>query len=190
MVRDSRKLSNGREGRARGWSPQRVESPHAHLAAAALIISVLMGGDASAEPRESTDLSGSYIALGPLGSAVNVDGSWDGGFGGELSFARINEHRRLEALGISLGGLQFTERTGGRIWADAFLGARLLFGVMTGISAGVTVEVDEVRPGRWGGQGTLWVYSGVMPYFRIGTVQRGGAFVDVGLKIPLPALRW
>jgi hypothetical protein len=119
-----------------------------------------------------------------------VEGTWDGGFGGELSLVRVNEHRRLAGLGISLGGLQYTERSGGRLWGDLFGSTRTVAGVMTGLSLGLAVEVDEVRRWRWGAQGTLWVYAGVIPYVRMGSLQRGGLFVDVGLKIPLPALRW
>lgn len=185
MVRDFRKLSVfDRRG-------ARDSSPHASLiVAAVLIIAGLGAGSASADVRESTDLSGTYVAIGPLGSAVHVEGAWSGGFGGELTFARVNERRRLLGLGLSLGALQYTERSGGRIWADLFASTRTVFGVATGVSLGAVVEVDQVRPGRWGGQATLWVYSGVIPYLRVGSVQRGGAFVDVGLKIPLPALRW
>jgi hypothetical protein len=128
--------------------------------------------------------------LGPVGALVRTDGEWDGAFGGEASLWRIREHSILSALGLGLGGQKFSEGNAGRLWADFLAGYRTAFGAAFGLGIGVTTEVDEVIPARWGGHASLWVYAGVIPYIRVGAVDGRGAFVDVGLKITLPALRF
>jgi hypothetical protein len=146
---------------------------------------------ASAEPlRSPTDLDGVYLALGPVGALVRSDGAWDGAFGGEASIWRVREHEILSAAGLGFGGQKFAEGNGGRLWADVLAAHRTAFGVAIGLGAGVTAQIDEVVPPKWGGHGTLWVYAGIVPYVRVGGVEGRGVFVDVGLKVVLPALRW
>jgi hypothetical protein len=153
--------------------------------------SLLFASDASADELQSTaDLDGVYIALGPVASLVRVESEWDGAFGGELMLVRVTENHPIGALGLAFGGVAFAEREGGRLWADALVATNKTFGISTGLSLGPTVEVHEVTPPRWGGQATLWVYAGVIPYVRVGAVADAGTFVDIGIKISLPALRF
>jgi hypothetical protein len=131
-----------------------------------------------------------YLALGPVGSALRIEDQWDGAFGGEMSLLRVRERDLVSALGIEVGGQRFSERQGGLVWVDLFAGHRRPWGVTVGASMGVTAEVDQVRPPRWGAQGSLWVFAGIVPYVRAGAVQNSGVFFDMGVKIVLPAIRW
>jgi hypothetical protein len=113
---------------------------------------------------------------------------WDGTFGGEAQITRVREHQTISAMGLAIGGLRYAERTGGRLWGD------LVFAhdpgpITLGLSIGATVELDDLRVPRWGGQATLWVFAGALPYVRVAAVQDSGVVVDIGLKIALPALR-
>lgn len=118
-----------------------------------------------------------------------MDSAWDAAFGGEAGLYRIDARRRLIALGLATGGVWYSAREGGRVWVHGELGLSLL-GRVIGISAGPTVELDDERPPRWGAQGSLWVFAGVIPYLRIGAVQDTGAFFEAGIRISLPTLRW
>jgi hypothetical protein len=139
--------------------------------------------------RSTADLDGIYLALGPAGGAVYTRSSWDSGFGGEISLVRVREQEFLGALGLGIGGIRFATEDRGRIWADVQLGSRRPLGLGAGLNAGVTAELDAVIPPRWGAQATLWVFLGVLPYVRVGTIQQSGLFVDLGVKIALPVLR-
>jgi hypothetical protein len=139
--------------------------------------------------RPVADLDGVYLTLGPTGGAVYTQEGWDSGFGGEISLVRVREQDVLGALGLGLGGIRFTTEDQGRIWADVQLGSRRPLGLGAGVSAGVTAEIDAVISPRWGAQATLWVFLGVIPYVRVGTVQRSGLYVDLGVKIALPVFR-
>jgi len=140
--------------------------------------------------RASADLDGFYVTLGPIASVVRVESEWDAAFGGELMLIRVTEQRPVVALGLAVGAIAFAEREGGRLWADVVVATQKPFGISTGLSLGPTVEVHDVIPPRWGGQATLWIFVGVIPYVRVGTVKEAGTFVDIGLKISLPALRF
>jgi hypothetical protein len=139
--------------------------------------------------RPVADLDGVYLTLGPTGAAVYTRAGWDSGFGGEISLVRVREQDALGALGLGLGGIHFTTEERGRIWADILLGSSRPLGVGAGLSAGATAEIDAVIPPRWGAQATLWVFLGVIPYVRVGTVQRSGPYIDLGVKIALPVFR-
>jgi hypothetical protein len=121
---------------------------------------------------------------------VHVEGDWDGAFGGEVSLWRVREQSLLSALGGGFGGHKFSERDGGRLWGEISTAHRFRWGLALGLAAGTTAEVHQVTPPRWGGYGSIWAFAGVMPYLRVGAVQSAGTFVDLGVKIPLPALRW
>jgi hypothetical protein len=138
----------------------------------------------------AADLDGLYVAVGPVGSAISIEGAWTGGFGGELTVARVCERRALAAIGGAAGALRFAERDGGLVWVDALVGTRRLLGIPVGVSGGLAVQVDEVVPPRFGAHATLWVWAGVQPYVRVGELERSGRFVEAGVKIPLPAIRW
>jgi len=135
-------------------------------------------------------MDGSYVALGPLGAATRVQDAWDGGFGAAVALYRVREHRRISAIGLEFGGMRFAEREGGRLWADALVATRRPFDLAIGVSVGGVAEVHDVSPPSWGAHAGLWVFAGVIPYVRIGTVERSGVFIDFGLKIALPAFRW
>jgi hypothetical protein len=146
---------------------------------------------AVAEPLPSpAKLDGVYLALGPVGALVHVEDDWDGAFGGEMSLWRVREHDLVSGLGVSIGGHKFSEREGGRVWSEVLAAHRLRWGLALGVAAGATAEVDQVTPPRYGAYGSVWVFAGVIPYVRVGTVQSEGTFVDLGVKIALPALRW
>ncbi len=146
-----------------------------------------------ADPRvaESTaaswNLDGLYLWLGPIGAATRIEGMWDSTVGGDLSVVRIRERDLVGALGLSVGASRWTERGGGRLWADAIAGTRI--GRMVGVSAGPILELDELSHPRFGGSVGAWVFLGVTPYVRVGIVDKLGGFVELGLHIALPVLR-
>lgn len=154
------------------------------------------GAHAQAKPSRSdplpstADLDGTLFALGPVAAAVYAGEAWDGGFGGEVMLVRIREGRPLAALGIAAGGIRFAEAGNGRLWVDVLVGTKKLFGVGLGVSGGLAVEVGDLQRPRFGWQATLWGYAGVLPYVRVGDVEDSGFFMDAGVKITLPAIRW
>jgi hypothetical protein len=141
------------------------------------------------EVRAHGDLDGIYVTLGPVAAGTYVDDVFTMAAGLELSVVRVTEHRIPAALGISGGGLSYGARQGGRLWAEveAALADPLPFGL--GLSVGVGAEVDPVRRPRMGAQGTLWLFAGVVPYLRLGTLAEVGTFVEAGIMLKLPALR-
>ena len=141
---------------------------------------------------EVANLDGLYLTLGPVAAAVYTHGEhdWDGGFGGELMLLRVRENNVLSAIGLAAGGVHFAEAGNGRLWGDVVLANKTALGLGVGISGGLAVEVGDLQKPRFGWQATLWVYAGVIPYIRLGSLEQTGTFVDVGLKITLPALRW
>ena len=143
------------------------------------------------EPLPSTaDLDGTIFALGPVAAAVYADESWDGGFGGEVLLVRVREGEPVAALGIAAGGIRFAQAGNGRLWADLLVGTQHLLGVGIGLSGGLAVEVGDLQRPKFGWQATLTGYAGVLPYLRLGDVEGSGFFVDAGIKIVLPAIRW
>jgi hypothetical protein len=157
-----------------------------------VVLAVLAGAgpaaaDGVAPPRQAGTLDGTYVAVGPVGAAVRIAGGWDAAFGGELSLARVQERRPLAGFGLTLGAATYTERSGGRLWADLQAATRWL-GPAVGAGLGPVLEIDDLRPPRWGAQVSLWVYVGVIPYLRLGHLETTGTFLEVGLRVPLPAL--
>lgn len=136
-----------------------------------------------------TSLDGTYLALGPAAAFVHADGQWDGGFGGEISLVRVRERERVAALGLAAGALRLAAVDRGRVWAELLAGSRLA-GLHAGLAAGATMEIDETRPPRWGGHATVWIFAGVVPYARLGVVEEGGPFAEMGIKIALPVVDW
>lgn len=141
-------------------------------------------------PRSPASLDGTYLVLGPMGGAVRLGGSWDSGFGGALSLVRVREQAGLALVGADVGGLRLARGDHGLVWADLLAGSRRLAGLLLGLGVGVSAELSPVFSTRWGGQATLWMFAGITPYARIGVVQRGGTYVDFGIKVALPAFRF
>lgn len=157
------------------------------MALAVLLAPAPALADGAESPSAEGTLDGTYVALGPVGAGLYIDGDWDAAFGGEVSLARVQERRALAGYGLTLGAAAYTERSGGRLWADLQAGTRRL-GPTLGVGLGPVVEIDDLRPPRWGLQGSIWLYAGAIPYLRAGHLERTGTFVEFGLRIPLPVL--
>lgn len=153
-------------------APARAETPRPHDGAAT-----------------GAAFKGVYLALGPVLSVMHQQGGWDTAFGGEITLAWVDERQTLAGIGISVGGLQLSEREAHRAWAD-LLAATHIAGVAVGASLGMVADFDLVSPWRVGPQASLWLYAGVMPYARVAYAQATGTVYEVGLKVPLPALEW
>jgi hypothetical protein len=136
----------------------------------------------------SWDLDGLYFWIGPVGAASRAEASWDSTIGGDIALVRVREHEAIGAIGATLGASRWTERGGGRLWLDALVGTR--FGRMVGVSAGPILELAELSHPRVGASVGLWAFVGVTPFVRVGAVQDLGGFVEVGVHVALPALRF
>ncbi|MBA3464087.1 MAG: hypothetical protein H0T46_29300 [Deltaproteobacteria bacterium] len=137
--------------------------------------------------RASWDLDDTYLWLGPTGAASRIESEWDSTIGGHLALVRVRERRTLGVIGGMVGATLWTERGGGRIWADAVAGTRL--GRMVGVSAGPILELSELRHPKVGGSIGLWAFVGVTPFIRVGAVDELGAFAEIGVHLALPVLR-
>jgi hypothetical protein len=135
-------------------------------------------------PRVSMD--GLYLTIGPVGTLTRIQDNWIGAVGAEISVMSVHEQRTPAAIGIDFGGISYAGRPGGRFWAEAQIGFEKHLPIGVGLSAGVSAEVDPVEPPRWGGQATLWLFAGVIPYVRVGEVEGTGSFVEVGVMIKIP----
>jgi hypothetical protein len=148
------------------------------------------GAPARAKPAvRLTTLDGTYLALGPTAALVRTDEDgqaiWDGGFGGEIALVRVREHEPVASLGLAAGALRLSSADRGRAFGEILLGSRIA-GIHAGLGAGTSVEIDDVRPPRWGGHATVWIFAGVVPYARAGVVEGGGSFAEIGIKIAFP----
>lgn len=141
------------------------------------------GAGASPPPRH-------FAALGVLGGAVRLEGAWDSVIGAELAVGGLCDECPLAAWAAGASFVGFGERGGGRASLEGALGTRWPTGLLLGASAGPVLQVDPLRRPRAGGQASVWLFAGVVPYVRVGAVERSGLFVDLGLRIPLPAGRW
>lgn len=137
----------------------------------------------------SWDLDGLYVWIGPVGAAGRLDGAWDSAFGADLAVVRVREAAALGAAGLAAGAARWAARGGGRIWLDALAGTRL-GGRMYGATLGPVVELAELSHPRVGGAIGLWAFFGPTPYARVGVVGDGAAFVELGIHLALPAIRW
>ena len=160
-------------------------------AAALLSAPPVAAAEDLAGPREP--LPDHFAGVAAVGSAARVEGAWDSAFGAEVGVGRLDEDggdRLLPLWALSAGVLGFGERSGGRAWAEAAVGTRWPSGVPVGLGVGPAVELDDLRRPRWGGQVTLFAMAGVIPYVRLGVLQEGGTFADVGIRIAFPVVRW
>ncbi|KAB2899242.1 MAG: hypothetical protein F9K40_10480 [Kofleriaceae bacterium] len=163
-----------------------------------LTLTLLRSHPAHADPatlppptlRAASDLDGLHIWLGPIGAATHVDGSWDSAWGGTVAALRIREQAPLGAVGAWLGGTHYALRDGGRVWLEGVAGTRRLGGRMLGAAAGPVVELADLRHPRLGAQASIWCFAGVVPYARLGVLEASGPFVEVGISLSLPALRF
>lgn len=176
-----------------------VASRHQH--GLAIAVAILLGWSAAANAKESkdshrltSDLDGSYITLGPVAGALQVQDTWNSAVGAELSLVRLREGRWPALLGVAVGAVSYGDLPGGRAWAELELGVdRLRLGPLPlklGLAAGLAIEVDRTRPPRFGAQATLFVFAGALPYVRVGTLEQTGAFVEAGLMIKIPVKIW
>lgn len=138
--------------------------------------------------RPSWDLDGTYLWLGPIGAASYMDAKWDSTFGGDIAIVLVRERAPLGLVGANLGASRWTERGGGRVWADALVGTHL-FGRMMGASLGPILELSELAHPRLGASVGVWGFAGVTPFARLGTVSNLGMFAELGIHIALPVLR-
>lgn len=180
-----------------GWAPQglrwgEIGRGSFTLLSGITLLWVLAGTrTAAAEPAPApANRTVLVVAMAPVGSAVHREASWDGGFGGELMAGGMRGSGHLAAWGAAAGGIVFAERGGGRVWLEAAAATRWPSGVLVGVAAGPTVALDELRHPRVGGQVTVWVHAGVAPYARAGQVEASGRFVELGVRVPLPVIRW
>jgi hypothetical protein len=157
---------------------------------------VLGFGVASADPvppvklRAASDLDGVHIWLGAVGAATHVESEWDSAWGGAVAVIRIRERAPLGAIGAWLGGAHYAVRDGGRVWLDGVVGTRRLGGRMLGAGVGPVLELGDFRHPRAGAQATFWCFAGVVPYARLGVLEASGSFVEVGISLSVPALRF
>ncbi|HVV83152.1 MAG TPA: hypothetical protein VHE35_08725 [Kofleriaceae bacterium] len=140
--------------------------------------------------RSTADLDGTYLWLGPSGAAARIDGGWYSSWGGGLQLLRVREHARLGVVGGWLSGIHYAGRDGGRVALEAVVGTRRLFGPVVGLSAGPVLELGERHHPWAGAQASAWLWAGISPYVRVGTVQDAGGYVELGVQVSLPAHRW
>jgi len=157
-----------------------------HLAFTLLWCAALLSSPRSAVANEPDR----FVAVAAIGSAVRIEGTWDGAWGGEVGVGQMRDSTVLGAWAASVGLVGFSARSGGRLWGELTVGTRWPTGYLVGLGVGPAVELDRLRPPRWGGQATVWAFAGVVPYARIGALDPGGVFVDLGLRIAFPAIRW
>jgi hypothetical protein len=142
---------------------------------------------APARAHQSTaNLDGHYLTIGPVAAAAWAQDSWVSAVGAEVSWIRLREHRMPAAYGLAVGGVRFGDRDGARFWLELEFAVKRPLPFALGLSAGLTLDLPGADPPRYGAQGTLWVFAGVIPYLRIGSVMETGTFVEAGLMIKLP----
>jgi len=130
------------------------------------------------------NLDGWYLTIGPVAAAARVAGSWWSAVGLEVSIVDVAEHALPAALGICGGGVSYAGRAGGRLWLEAEIAVARPIPV--GLGVGGAAEVDPVEPPRLGVEATVWLFAGLVPYVRVGTVKTTGGFVEAGLMVKIP----
>ncbi|HEY0252054.1 MAG TPA: hypothetical protein VGC41_11035 [Kofleriaceae bacterium] len=138
--------------------------------------------------RESSNLDGTYLWLGPAGAATHIDAEWDTVFGIDAAIVRVREHEPLAVIGGSVSATHYAARSGGRVSVDV-LAATELAGHAIGISAGPMLELSDFSHPHVGGSVGLWGFAGIAPYARLGTVESLGSFVEIGIHVALPVIR-
>ena len=137
----------------------------------------------------ANNLDGVYLMLGPLGALSYLDRVAQSTFGGQLVVLRVREQTPIATAGITFGALRYTTADRWRTFAELAIGTRVR-STHVGMGIGPVLEVDRVAPGKLGGQVTLWVFAGVIPYVRAGHIAGTGSFAEFGVQLMLPARRW
>jgi hypothetical protein len=161
------------------------------LAAALLVLLVTSSGRAEngpVVPMVTND--GLWLTLGPVGGATRIGGGWYSAFGLEASVVRLTEGQLPALIGAAFGGVSYAGREGGRYWLEGEAAIRDPLPVAVGLGIGPCAEIGRSIPTRLGVQGTLWFFAGVVPYVRAGTIAETGGFVEVGIMIKVPAVRF
>lgn len=140
--------------------------------------------------RSTADLDGTYLWLGPSGAAARIEDGWYSSWGGGVQLVRVRERAGLGVVGGWLSGVHYAGRDGGRVALEAVIGTRRLLGPMLGLGLGPVLELGD-RHHPWpGAQATAWLYAGISPYLRVGTVVNAGSYLELGVQVSLPARRW
>ena len=139
---------------------------------------------------ESDDLDGGYLWLGPKLSAIHRE-SWDSNVGVELALVSVRERKTLAAYGLSAGVTRLAAQERTRVSFSALAGTRRLGNIMTGITAGASLELTTLVAPAPGVAVGLWAHAGVVPFVTVGwTGGRDAGFtVEAGLTIALPIWR-
>jgi hypothetical protein len=153
-------------------------------------VATATGARADDDPPTPSDRDGIWITAGPLAGGLHLRGDWLSAVGGEVSVARVREHRTLAALGIDVGGVSYAGRNGGRLWLELEAAIHDPLPVAIGLSVGPAFETGQGGIAHTGAQATLWFYLAVIPYVRVGTLPDSGNFVETGLMFKIPAHRF
>lgn len=157
-------------------------------AAAIAILCCAMAARADDPVPVSND--GLWLTIGPVGGAVRVEGDWFSAFGLEGSVVYLRERRLPALIGGSFGGMSYAGRGGGRFWLEAEIAVNDPLPFAIGLGFGPAAELGRSQPTHLGIQGTLWVFAGVLPYIRAGALEQTGGFVEIGILIKVPAIRF
>jgi hypothetical protein len=150
------------------------------------------------EPTLAKNLDGLYLMIGVEGGPIRIESDWDSSVGGHLGLMSFGESRALSLVGLDLGIAQYGERPGGRIWLAPTVATNRL-GVLIGATAGIAAEwepfarergMSSLPTPRLGASGSVWVFAGVVPYVGVGTFAQSGSFIEIGLRLALPAIRF
>lgn len=134
-----------------------------------------------------------HFALGPTVSALHRSSAWDSKVGAGAYLAWDRPSSSISTLGtlVELSGFGGTDAT--RLTADLFLGIQLSdFSV--GIGIGPLLDLFPNHRPQYGVRSTVWLFAGITPYLSISSISGLGApedpEIEVGLKIPFPAISW
>jgi hypothetical protein len=158
----------------------------------ALLWLAAVAGAGVAQGRAFAGPAEGFVAVAAVGGATRVEGDWDSAFGGEVAVGSLAAGARpaLAGWAVSAGAVGFAERTGARLWGELNVASRWPGGWMVGLGAGPAVDLDQEREARAGGQATLWAWLAVIPYVRVGALEHEGEFVELGVRLPFPTVRW
>ncbi len=134
-------------------------------------------------------VDGTYLLLGPSLASVREEQQWEVLAGGQLTLLRIAERATLAAVGVAVGVARPAVADRPRLWSEVIVGARPA-GVLAGLAGGGGVEFSPVQQPRWRAHLGVWIFAGAVPYARVGVLQGGGVFAEVGVQIDLPIWRW
>lgn len=158
--------------------------------APAALLLLLLASPALAQVERASSLDGAYLALGPVTGATYVESDWTSAVGLQVSALRVREGGLPAVIGLNVGGARLGGREGGRVWLEVAAGVRSPLPLPAGACLGAMVDLQDATRPRPGVHGTIWIYAGIIPYVRAGQVAGQGPFVEAGLQILLPTLRF